>query len=240
MSVNKVLAVIPARYGSTRFPGKALAMIRGIPMILRVYRRASGIRGIDRVIVATDDRRIQSVILCDEGESEMTSVSHRTGTSRVREVAGRHRYGIVLNIQGDEPLLPVGGVERLIELMRNERRTVMATLAAESTDGEEMLRRDVVKVACDLEGNALYFSRSPIPHDSGRFLKHVGIYAFRRGFLLKYYSLPQGPLEKAESLEQLRAVENGYRIRVLTCGSCPAGVDRPEDIKRVEKCIGKG
>jgi 3-deoxy-manno-octulosonate cytidylyltransferase (CMP-KDO synthetase) len=233
----RVLAVIPARYHSTRFPGKPLAPIRGIPMIVHVYRRASALAGVDRVIVATDDERIAAAVELHGGEAQMTARRHRTGTSRVREVAGRRRYGIVLNIQGDEPVLPARGVERLIRLMQEHHGLPMGTLAVRETDARELRRPDVVKVVCDRAGNALYFSRGVIPHGSARVLRHIGVYAYRRAFLLRFTDLPRGPLETIESLEQLRALENGVPIRVVTCRTGSVGVDRPADIKRVEKWL---
>jgi 3-deoxy-manno-octulosonate cytidylyltransferase (CMP-KDO synthetase) len=237
---SKVLVVIPARYGSTRFPGKPLAPIGGVPMIVRVRRRAARLRGADTVVVATDDRRIFDVVTADGGEAMMTSRRHRTGTDRVCEVAERFRHGIVVNVQGDEPFLPVAGVERLMEALQRDPSIAMATLAASSTDQRDRARPDVVKVVCDLDGNALYFSRAPVPASGGRFLRHVGIYGFRRRFLLGYRSLRRGPLEKRENLEQLRALENGYAIRVLPCRTAGIGVDTPADIKRVEKKIQSG
>ncbi len=235
MSRSRVLIVIPARYHSTRFPGKPLAPIRGEPMILHVYRRASAVRSADRVVVATDDERIRSVVESAGGEAVMTGRGHRTGTSRVREVASMFRFGIVLNVQGDEPLFPVRGVERMIACMRENSRIVMGTLASRSDDPAAFGRSDVVKVVVDRSGNALYFSRSPVPFGPGRFLHHIGVYAYRRSFLLRFGSLKRGPLEERESLEQLRALENGYGIRVITCRGTSMGVDRPGDIKRVEK-----
>ena len=234
------LAVIPARYGSTRFPGKPLAPIGGLPMILHVSRGASRIEGVDRVIVATDDARIRNVVEEDGGTALMTKKSHRTGTSRVAEVAARIESDIVLNIQGDEPLLPKRGIEKLIREMREDPSILMGTLATPSNDPKEHSNRDVVKVVRSASGDALYFSRSPIPHDGGRFLKHIGVYAYRREFLLRYASLRRGPLEKAERLEQLRALENGVGIRVLICRAGTIGVDRPSDIKRVEKRLKRG
>jgi 3-deoxy-manno-octulosonate cytidylyltransferase (CMP-KDO synthetase) len=251
---QKALVVIPARYGSTRFEGKPLARIDGVPMIVRVVRRAEKIRNADAVVVATDDRRIQAVVEEVGGTAIMTARSHPTGTSRVREAAGWFLHGIVVNVQGDEPLLPVRPVEQLIDAMRADTRLLMATLAAPSNDLKALLRPDVVKVVCDREGNALYFSRSPIPYPESflrgldrtssralgrrggaRYLRHIGVYAFRRPFLLNYKGLRRGALEKRERLEQLRALENGYRVRVVTCRSGSIGVDRPEDVKEVEK-----
>ena len=206
-------------------------------MILRVCRRAARCRGIDRVIVATDDDRIKTVVEEGGGEAVMTAGTHRTGTSRVAEIAHIFKYGIVLNIQGDEPLLPVRGVEKLIEVMQADRNVPMGTLAAPAPVGADFKNPDVVKVVCDLDGNALYFSRSPVPNAAERYLRHVGIYAYRRMFLIRYGSMKRGPHEKLESLEQLRALENGYRIRVVQCRAKALGVDRPGDIKRVEKLL---
>ncbi|UCF04783.1 MAG: 3-deoxy-manno-octulosonate cytidylyltransferase [bacterium] len=232
---SRVLVVIPARIGSTRFPAKALAEIGGLPMILHVYRRAMRLRGADEVLVATDSALIKGVVEADGGAAVMTARSHRTGTSRVREVASRRPHGIVLNIQGDEPLFPVRSVERLIGLMQAHPRLPMGTLAAPSSDRRDYLKPDTVKVVCDRNGNALYFSRSPVPFSSKVFLSHIGIYAYRRSLLLRYPDLVKGPLERLEGLEQLRALENGFTVRVLRCRSGGIGVDLPEDLKRVEK-----
>lgn len=234
------LIVIPARYRSSRFPGKPLAEIAGVPMIVRVARRAAAVRGAAPPVVATDDRRILEVVREAGFEAEMTARSHPSGTARVAEVARRRPNAIVVNVQGDEPLLPVRGVEKLIEVLHADRRCVMATLAAPSRGSEAIGRPDVVKVAVDRDGRALYFSRSPVPHGTDVFLHHIGIYAYRRAFLLRYGSLPRGPFEKAEGLEQLRALENGYRIRVISCRAPACGVDRPEDIKRVETRLRRG
>jgi 3-deoxy-manno-octulosonate cytidylyltransferase (CMP-KDO synthetase) len=204
-------------------------------MILHVTRRVAGIRGVEKVIVATDDERIMDVVTADGHLAEMTSKRHRTGSARVAEVAERHSCSIVLNVQGDEPLLPSAAVERLVAVMRADHKLLMATLATTGSGVAEMKRPDVVKVAVDREGYAMYFSRSPVPHGTDKFLHHIGIYAFRRKFLLGYDALPKGPFEKAEGLEQLRALENGFRIRVMPCRARSYGVDRPEDIKRVEK-----
>lgn len=270
---SRVLVVIPARFGSTRFPGKPLADIGGLPMILRVYRRAVRIAGVDEVLVATDSALIKDVVEAGGGTAVMTARAHRTGTSRVSEVASRRRSGIVVNIQGDEPLFPAGAVGRLIACLRENPRILMGTLAAPSTDPHDLADPDVVKVVTAADDNALYFSRSPIPGSPAgrrpvpearapgrnrtpgagrtkkggpsapasrcpeRFLRHIGIYAYRRSFLLRYPALPKGPLERTEGLEQLRALENGFAVRVVMCRAFSAGVDRPGDIKRVEKLL---
>jgi 3-deoxy-manno-octulosonate cytidylyltransferase (CMP-KDO synthetase) len=146
----------------------------------------------------------------------------------------------VVNVQGDEPLLPAAAVERLVGMMRGDHKLLMATLATTGSGSAEINRPDVVKVAVDREGYAMYFSRSPLPHGTDKFLHHIGIYAFRRQFLLGYDKMPRGPFEKAEGLEQLRALENGFKIRVMPCRARSFGVDRPEDIKRVEKWMASG
>jgi 3-deoxy-manno-octulosonate cytidylyltransferase (CMP-KDO synthetase) len=254
---NKALVVIPARYGSTRFEGKPLARIGGVPMIVHVMNRAAKIRNADAVIVATDDRRIKAAVEEAGGVAVMTARTHPTGTSRVREAAAYFLHGIVVNVQGDEPLLPVRAVERLIALMQSDPSLMMSTLASPATDFDDLFRPDVVKVVCDRDGDALYFSRSPLPYPGFgadgacgevrgvskgelagiKYLRHIGVYVFRRAFLFEYNDLRRGPLERVERLEQLRALENGYRIGVISCRSASLGVDRPGDVKRIEKLL---
>jgi 3-deoxy-manno-octulosonate cytidylyltransferase (CMP-KDO synthetase) len=235
MPAQGAIIIIPARYGSTRFPGKPLAKIGGVPMILRVLEGARAVRGADDVLVATDDRRIARVVEDAGGKAVMTSRAHKSGTSRVREAAMSGKHGIIVNIQGDEPLVPRRGIERMIEEMASDRSVRMATLAAADKDPRAFRDPDVVKVVAGRDGYALYFSRSPVPHAEGPFLRHIGVYGYRRKFLLEFTSMPQGPLEKREKLEQLRALENGFRIKLVMCREKSVGVDRPEDIKRVEK-----
>ena len=254
---DKALVVIPARYGSTRFEGKPLAKIGGAPMIVHVMNRAAKIRNADAVIVATDDRRIMNVVEDAGGIAVMTEPTHPTGTSRVREAAGYFLHGIIVNVQGDEPLLPVRAVEQLIGVMQEDPALMMGTLATPAADFDDLFRPDIVKVVCDHDGNALYFSRSPIPYPGFlgeriagstraasraavpgiKYLRHIGVYAFRRSFLFDYKTLRQGPLERHERLEQLRAIENGYRIGVVTTRSESIGVDRPEDVTRIRKLL---
>ena len=254
---DKALVVIPARYGSTRFEGKPLAKIAGVPMIVHVMNRAAKIRNADAVIVATDDERIKGVVEEAGGVAVMTKRTHPTGSSRVCEAAGYFLHGIVVNVQGDEPLLPVRAVENLIASMQADPLLAMGTLASPASDFDDLFRADVVKVVTNVEGDALYFSRSPIPYPmfaagaepaAGRaksrkapqglsYLRHIGVYAFRREFLFGYNRLRRGPLERHERLEQLRALENGYRIGVVTCRSASIGVDRPEDVARIQKIL---
>jgi 3-deoxy-manno-octulosonate cytidylyltransferase (CMP-KDO synthetase) len=253
---DRVLIVIPARYGSTRFAGKPLAVISGLPMIVHVYLRASKVHSVDKVIVATDDYRIKAVVEEAGGTAVMTAVTHPTGTSRVAEAASRFTHGIIVNVQGDEPLVPVHSVDRLIEAMIEDRHLVMGTLAAPATSLEDLMRLDVVKVVCDQDGNALYFSRSPIPFPwcpaspagaaaeassktkrPSPYLRHMGVYAFRRAFLKQFVRMKPGPLERSEGLEQLRALEAGCPVRVVITKSVSIGVDRPEDVKRVERAM---
>jgi len=235
-----VLVVIPARYGSSRFPGKALADIAGRPLIVRVAENARGVRLADRVIVATDDARIADAVTAAGLDCEMTA-QHPTGTDRIAEVAARHEASLVVNLQGDEPLLPPADVDALIARMQEEPDWDIGTCGHAFADPAPWAEPNVVKVVTDLSGRALYFSRAPIPGmfpGSGRSghtaaLRHVGIYAYRREALLRFASLAPTPLEQAEGLEQLRALENGLRIGVVTIAAGPVGVDTPADLERV-------
>jgi 3-deoxy-manno-octulosonate cytidylyltransferase (CMP-KDO synthetase) len=242
----KLLIVIPARFGSTRFPGKPLASIAGVSLIERVHRNCSRVKGA-KVVVATDDRRIAAHVRAFGGEAMMTSRRHPSGTDRAAEVARRHACEVVINVQGDEPLLPPAVIRQLAAAMRDPG-IEMATLCHGITSQKDYMDPNVVKLVTDRAGNALYFSRSPIPHirDRGRAplrpgqaFRHLGIYAYRRRFLLHYVKWPQSPLEKAEKLEQLRALERGVRIHVLKTNYKAIGVDVPSDVKKVEKLLKK-
>lgn len=235
-----VLVVIPARYGSSRFPGKALADLHGKPLIVRVAENARGVRLADRVIVATDDERIRAAVTKAGLECEMTA-EHPTGTDRIAEVAARHAAGLVVNLQGDEPLLPPADVDALIAFMQSGPGWDIGTCAHAFADEASWREANVVKVVTARGGGALYFSRAPIP---GMFpggqargyevaQRHVGIYAYRREALLRFAALAPTPLEQAEGLEQLRALGNGLRIGVVTIGAGPVGVDTPADLERV-------
>jgi len=230
--------VIPARYRSSRFPGKVLAPLQGRPMIEHVVRRASRARGIDEVMVATDDERIRGAVEAFGGKAVMTSPEHRCGTDRVAELARGLAAGteIVVNLQGDEPLIDPRAIEAVIEPLRTDTGLPAATLMKRITDEGELHDPNVVKVVVDREGFALYFSRACIPHlrkpGSGEVYKHVGLYAYRRRFLLELASLEQTPLEKAESLEQLRILEHGHRLKVVETDFRSLNVDTPEHLAR--------
>lgn len=229
-----VLAVIPARHGATRFPGKPLASLWGKPLVRHVWERARAARGIDRLVIATDDERIARAARGFGAEVEMTSPACASGTDRAAEVARRHpEFAIVLNLQGDEPELDSEAVSALIAGMRAEPEVRMATLAHRERDPETLRSPDVVKVGLDAAGCALYFTRGVAP--KGEPLRHVGVYGFTRDFLLEFAAWPPGALEQAERLEQLRALERGVKIRVYESARAFAGVDTPEQLAALEK-----
>jgi 3-deoxy-manno-octulosonate cytidylyltransferase (CMP-KDO synthetase) len=208
-------------------------------MVVRVWRCAKAAGAIARVIVATDDERIAAAVRAAGGEATITSDQHRSGSDRVAEVAARSRAPIVVNVQGDLPFIAAADLDALIAPMLAERRLVMATLATPIADDHEWNNPNVVKVVCDARGNALYFSRATIPYarDGGRphqALRHIGVYAYRRAFLLRMASLQPGVLEGIEMLEQLRVLENGFPIRVVTSVAPSLEVDTPEDLARAE------
>jgi 3-deoxy-manno-octulosonate cytidylyltransferase (CMP-KDO synthetase) len=241
-----VLVVIPARYGSTRFPGKPLALIGRKPMIQHVYEGAAKAAGIDEVVVATDDQRIISAVEQFGGRAVMTSASARSGTERVAEVARTHQAAVIINVQGDEPLIQPDMLAQLAEFLSRHPAVPMASLMTKLMRAEELTNPNVVKVVTDRDGFAIYFSRSPIPFErangptgqrANRFYKHLGIYGYQRRFLLQFPHLEQTPLEQAEQLEQLRALEHGYRIKLLETAHDTIGVDTPEDLKRVEQLL---
>ena len=244
MSSGKVVVVIPARYGSTRLPGKPLVSLNGQPMIQRVYERAKSARRVDRVIVATDDDRIVKAVTSFGGEARMTRPDHRTGTERVAEVAAHVEGEVFVNVQGDEPLLDPAAVDTAVSALLEEPQSAVATVATPIKVPGDIMDPNVVKVVLDFDDNALYFSRAPIPwvRDTGsaiqvRHLKHLGLYVFQREALLEYPTLPQGELERIEQLEQLRWLENGSKIRVAEVEHDAISVDVPEDVPRVEKLL---
>ena len=235
-----ILCVIPARYASTRLPGKPLADIAGKPMIQRVYEQALGAKRPHDLLVATDHQAVCDAVTAFGGQVMLTSPEHPTGTDRLAEVAvNRPEAGIIINIQGDEPLIEPAVIDQLAAAFDSDPDLRMATLMTELTESEYQVP-SVVKVVTDLAGFALYFSRSLIPYprtqlETMRWYKHIGVYAYRRDFLLTYAALPPTPLEQTESLEQLRALEHGYRIKVLKTTHRFIGVDTLEDLERVNE-----
>jgi 3-deoxy-manno-octulosonate cytidylyltransferase (CMP-KDO synthetase) len=239
-----ILCVIPARYASTRLPGKPLADIAGKPMIQRVYERALGAKRPANLLVATDHQGVYDAVTAFGGQAMLTSPDHPTGTDRLAEVAVNYPdYDIIINIQGDEPLIEPAVIDQLAAAFDTDPDLSMATLMTELNESDFQIP-NVVKVVTDLSGYALYFSRSLIPYprtkpEAMRWHKHIGVYAYRRDFLLKYASLPPTLLEQTESLEQLRALDHGYRIKVLKTDHRFIGVDTPEDLERVNEIYKK-
>lgn len=235
----KILCVIPARYKSTRLPGKPLADIAGTPMIIRVLERVIKAKNIQGVIAAVDDERVLSTVKEYGYNALMTSPHHQTGTDRLAEVAITYEdVDVIINIQGDEPLIDPDLIDTLAQEFHLDENLQMATVKT-LMDEEEADNPNSVKVITDKDGYALYFSRSKIPYKREntniKFYKHIGIYAYRRDFLLKFASLKSTPLEKAESLEQLRALENGYKIKVIESDKQFIGVDTKEDLEKVNE-----
>ncbi len=240
-----ITAIIPARYASTRLPGKPLLDIAGKPMIQHVYERARDAELVNRVIVATDDMRIFDAVKGFGGEVVMTSDTHNSGTDRLAEVATSLESDIIVNVQGDEPLIDSAMIDEAIRPLMENSTIVMGSLKAEIRDEAELNNPNLVKVVVDRNDFALYFSRYPIPYFrdasplsllTGHF-KHIGLYVYRRDFLLEYAGMPQTPLEEAEKLEQLRALENGYRIKVPTTRLQSIGVDTEDELERVRRLL---
>ena len=229
--------VIPARYRSERFPGKALAPILGKSMIQRVYEATRTAKYLEHVILATDDETIFQEAQDFGAEVLMTSPHHISGSDRVAEVAERTKSQIIINIQGDEPLIRGEVIDQLVEVLQ-DKDIPMATLTVRETDLSLLDDSSVVKVVPDNNGFALYFSRSPLPHKASEFFwRHVGVYGYQRNFLLKLCAMPPSRLEKTEKLEQLRALENGFRIKIIESRFPSLSVDFPEDIIKVEKLL---
>jgi 3-deoxy-manno-octulosonate cytidylyltransferase (CMP-KDO synthetase) len=236
----RTVAVIPARYASSRLPGKPLADLAGRPMIEHVCTRAAETRGIDAVVVATDDQRIVDAVERFGGVARLTRPDHRTGTDRIAEVASALPCDIVINVQGDLPLIEPGMIAEVLDPLVSDPSVRMSTLRQPIARIEDELNPHVVKVVVDRAGDALYFSRSPIPfrrHAGAVTWKHIGLYGFRRDFLLEFAALPQTPLEQTESLEQLRALEHGFRIRTVATRYESVEVDTPEDLERVRQLL---
>jgi len=248
-----VVAIIPARYGSTRLPGKPLALIGAKPMIQHVYSSTAKARVVDRVIVATDDRRIEAVVRSFGGEVMMTSPRHASGTDRLAEVARRVKSDWVVNVQGDLPFIHASTIARAVKPLQRDPTISMGTACTAIYSESEWRNPNVVKVLWDRAGFALYFSRAPIPYRRNEVIdlrskrlprqgrlwgyRHLGLYVYRRDFLLKFARLRPTVLEQTESLEQLRVLENGYRIYVAEVDERSVEVDTPEDLKRAERYL---
>ncbi|OGR55532.1 MAG: 3-deoxy-manno-octulosonate cytidylyltransferase [Elusimicrobia bacterium RIFCSPLOWO2_02_FULL_39_32] len=239
----KIIGVIPARYGSKRFPGKPLALINGKPMIQWVYEKASKSKYLERLIVATDDVRIMRKVWSFGGEAMLTSLKSKSGTDRTAEVCKKMAADVIVNIQGDEPLISYKTIDLVVEAMKKDQRLLMATAAIplKSTNAQ-IQSENIVKVVLDKAGNALYFSRYPIPYKKNKnaqktILQHCGLYAFRKNFLLRFAKWKQTPLEMTESLEQLRALERGTRIKVIITRQKSFGVDTKTDLEKVKKML---
>jgi 3-deoxy-manno-octulosonate cytidylyltransferase (CMP-KDO synthetase) len=257
----KAVAIIPARYASTRLPGKPLLVIKGKPLIQYVYERVKS-SSVQQVIVATDDERIAAAVKAFGGEAVLTSPRHRSGTERVAEVAAGIDADIIVNCQGDEPLIPPEAIDKAIAAFARHPSIMVTTLITPLERGDDLCNPHLVKVVVDHNGYALYFSRALIPYPrdllekkeagtlkEGEYFKrlgkeelegywqHIGLYAFRREFLLKLTALPPSPLERREKLEQLRILENGYKIKTVICPTPSIGIDTPEDVERFTALI---
>lgn len=263
--MQRAVVVIPARFDSTRFPGKPLAVLKGKPLIQRVYEQILSASLVNDILVATDDKRIFEAVVGFGGKAVMTSREHVCGTDRITEAAKDIDCDIIVNVQGDEPLIRPQMVDEVIMLMEDEKASI-GTLAARIKRADEVMDPNVVKVVFNEEGFALYFSRFPIPYQGGLFIpqttldseqyaidtgnsyrgsfieqytlfKHIGIYAYRKSVLLDFSKLPQTRLEKIEKLEQLRALENGISIKVKETEFETIGVDTPDDLKKAEEWL---
>jgi 3-deoxy-manno-octulosonate cytidylyltransferase (CMP-KDO synthetase) len=246
MSDPQVVVVIPSRYAATRLPGKPLVNLAGKPMVQRVYEQAKLAQTVHKVLVATDDQRIVDAVLAFGGEARMTRSDHRTGTERIAEVAAHEPGDVFVNVQGDEPLIDPVAIDTAVAALLEDPPAQIATVTTPIRHVPDIMDPNVVKTVLDFDSNALYFSRAPVPwvRDTQqkvhvKYWKHLGLYVFQRDALLEYPTLPQGELEKIEQLEQLRWLENGWKIRVAEVEHDAVSVDVPEDVTRVEKLLQK-
>jgi len=238
----KVAVIIPARYASTRLPGKPLIEVQGKPVIQWVYERAKSSKYAERVIVATDDRRIFDSVNNFGGEAVMTSAEHQSGSDRIAEVVKNNPdIEIAVNVQGDEPLISSESIDKAVECLISDGGADISTLIREITDKDEIFNPNLVKAVTTNDGRALYFSRAGIPYERQegitRFYAHIGLYVYRREALLRMTNLPQSELEKAECLEQLRALQNGFIIRTAVVDYKPIGIDTPEDLEEFKQLV---
>ena len=242
----RTIGVIPARYGSTRLAAKVLAHIQGKPMIQHVWERAKKSRVLDELLVATDDQRIIDTVEAFGGKAVMTGAHHQSGSDRIAQAVKSLKYDVVINIQGDEPLITYPVIDALGKAMKKDAKCVMATVITPLHDALEVENPNTVKVVIDQDQNALYFSRSAIPYNRAEvagkevgYFKHLGIYAYRKSFLLKITKWPKSHLEKMESLEQLRVLEAGYKIKTVLTDAATISVDTREDLLKVEEFLRK-
>lgn len=240
--MSKTAIIIPARYGSSRLEGKPLIEVNGKPIIQWVYEKAQQAKLADMIIVATDDERIFNAVKAFGGGVEMTSVNHKCGSDRIREVAERHpEISYIVNLQGDEPLIKPESIDSVAKNVQEDDNADISTLIRVLTDEEEINNPNLVKCVVDNNGYALYFSRSKIPFERNygiaTFYGHLGIYGYKREALMKMTSLEQTPLERTESLEQLRALENGMKIKTSVVDFVPVGIDTLEDLEKFKEII---
>ena len=242
--MDKTAIIIPARYGSSRLEGKPLIEVNGKPIIQWVYEKAQQAKLADMIIVATDDERIFQAVKSFGGEVEMTSVNHKCGSDRIREVAERHpEISYIVNLQGDEPLIKAESIDDVARNVQEDDNADISTLIRVLKDEDEINNPNLVKCVIDNNGYALYFSRSKIPYERNSniatYYGHLGIYGYKREALIRMTSLPQTPLEKTESLEQLRALENGMKIKTSVVDFVPVGIDTKEDLEKFKEIISK-
>lgn len=246
-SSSRVLAVIPARYASSRFRGKIIADLCGKPLVLHAYERAKEAKRVDEVLIAADDPLIIEALKPFDARVVMTRVDHPSGTDRIAEAVASLDADIVVNVQGDEPVISPVLIDQAVEVLQRDPEVMMSTARSLIHDPELITNPNCVKLICDRRGRALYFSRSPIPYirdakdqDAAAtcYWQHIGLYVYRKDFLLKYAAMPMTPLERLEKLEQLRALENGYPIAVVDTEYESIGVDTPEDLEAVRRLLG--
>ena len=249
---SKVIAVVPARWASSRFPGKPLALIKGKPMVQWVFEQACKAKSVSEVIIATDDDRIFKAVNGFGGNAVMTSLDHESGTDRIAEVVRDRECEIVVNVQGDEPLIPPGNIDRIVQPLLEGALESTVTLRILIKTRDELMDRNITKVVVDSSNSALYFSKAPIPWDRDEWggdsmqnssfdplkpfwYKHIGLYAYRKKFLMEFGGLPESGLEKIEKLEQLRILEGGFKIKVVETDLDSIGVDSEADLAMIEK-----
>ena len=245
---REILAIIPARFASHRFPGKVIAPLAGKPLVLHTYERTIQANCITKAIIATDDQRVLDALAPYDIQVVMTSTHHPSGTDRIAEVARTSTADIIVNVQGDEPMLDPNTIDAAVQTLLDDPKLNMATAKHAITDPKDIQDPNVVKVVTDTHNRALYFSRSPIPHmrdladqtaEHPAYWQHIGLYVFRRSFLLDYADMPPTELEGFEKLEQLRALENGHPIAVVETKFKTIGVDTPDDLERVRQLLEK-